>query len=722
MPADDEATIGNCSGSPINDILNLFVRRTTPRRSVHYWQYDIVTWGHSWGSMPSTTTIPLIWLVSLWSGPADVDDPKVAQGPLGVVSPDGQVRVELLLEETQQSPGALSYRVTFHGRPVVLNSALHMKLADGSRLGTNSVLEKVELSRHKSEYQQHPGKRRLVVDHYSELIVTLREREKPMHKWEVVVRAYHDGIAFRYRFPAQEDWSNLELAEEGSVFTFPPDAVAVALPLNRFSTSYENRYERKAVSNLPDSWLIGLPLLVELPATGWAAITEANLTDYGGMYLARHDPNGASLVSRLSPRLDEPTIAVRARLPHQSPWRVVFVAEQPERLFESDLLLNLNAPSTIPDVLWIKPGKTTFPWWNSYWEDDVPFQPGLNTATVRHYIDFCAESGIEYHSLDGKGNTAWYGGPIVPYQGADPTTAVEGLDLAAVLEYAKQRGVRLRLWMHWQAAQAHMARAFPLYRQWGIEGVMIDFMDRDDQEMVNFQRELIRLAAANQLTVTFHGVAKPTGLERTYPNLLTSEAVLNLEYDKWDEQGVSPEHEVTVPFTRMLAGPLDFHQGSFRTVRLPEFKPRNEAPLVIGTPCRTLASYVVFQNHLPMIADYPSAYRKHAALPVLVQIPATWDNTRALGGKVGEYVSVARRRGDQWWVGAMTNREARELTIPLGFLGEGRFRAEIYRDDMSAVHHFSSEMRDVTAADVIAARLEPAGGLLIRLSPALPER
>ncbi len=671
--------------------------------------------------MPSTTTIPLIGLVSLLSGAAN-DDPQVAQSPLRVVSPDGHVRAELLLEKTQQSPGALCYRVTFNQRPVVLNSTLQLKLADGSRLGTNSVLENAEISQHKTEYQQHPGKRRLVTDHYSELVDTLREREKLTRKWEVVVRAYNDGIAFRYRFPAQEDWSNLELADEQSVFNVAPDAVAVALPLDGFSTSYENRYERKAVTDLPDSWLIGLPLLVELPGTGWAAITEANLTDYAGMYLARNGAAAASLVSRLSPPLDEPTIAVRARLPHQSPWRVVFVAEQPARLLESDLLLNLNAPSTIPDISWIKPGKTTFPWWNGYWEDDMPFQPGLNTATARHYIDFCAESGIEYHSLDGKGNTAWYGGPIVPYQGADPTTAVEGLDLAAMLQYANQRGVRLRLWMHWQAAQAHMARAFPLYRQWGIEGVMIDFMDRDDQQMVNFQRELLRLAAANQLTVTFHGVAKPTGLERTFPNLLTSEAVLNLEYNKWDQQGVSPEHEVTVPFTRMFAGPLDFHQGSFRTVRLLEFKSRNEAPVVIGTPCRTLASYVVFQNHLPMIADYPSAYRRHAALPVLVQIPATWDNTRALGGKVGEHVSVARRHGDQWWVGAMTDREARELAIPLGFLGEGRFRAEIYRDDTSAAQQFSSEMRHVTAADVIVARLEPAGGLLIRLSPALRER
>src|SRR5262249_10690295 len=177
---------------------------------------------------------------------------------------------------------------------------------------------------------------------------------------------------------------------------------------------------------------------------------------------------------------------------------------------------------------------------------------------------------------------------------------------------------------------AFMDKAFPLYREWGIEGVMLDFMDRDDQEMNRFVRKAVKLAADNQLTVTLHGCPKPTGLERTYPNLLTSEAVMNLEYDKWDPIGITSDHELTVPFTRMLAGPLDFHQGSFRAVKPEAFKPRNEAPLVIGTPARTLASYVVYQNHLSMVADYPSAYRGHPGLPILAAIPTTWDDTKVL--------------------------------------------------------------------------------------------
>jgi alpha-glucosidase len=261
-----------------------------------------------------------------------------------------------------------------------------------------------------------------------------------------------------------------------------------------------------------------------------------------------------------------------------------------------------------------------------------------------------------------------------------------------------------------------MDRAFPLYRSWGVEGVMLDFMDRDDQEMVNFCRDVLRKAAENRLTVTFHGSPKPTGLERTYPNLLTSEGVLNLEYNKWDETGCAPEHEVTVPFIRMLAGPLDFHQGSFRGVSVEEFKPRNVAPLVMGAPSRTLASYVVYQNHLPMVADYPSAYRGHPGLPVLAKIPTSWDETKVLDGVVGEYIVVARRHGEDWYVGAMNDRRRRALDAPLRFLGPGRYRAEIYADDQTT-RRLRERTEEVTALDALKIRMESAGGYMARLTP-----
>jgi alpha-glucosidase len=652
------------------------------------------------------------WAVLLSAG-------RVTNGADAVVvtSPEGHIRVELSLRKTPAAPAQLVYQVTANGRPVVLQSALGVRLVDGGMLGTDCVLENVETEKIDSGFEQFPGKRRLVADRCTETTFSLRERKAPNRRWQIVARAYDDGVAVRYRFPAQAGWQDLELAEDRTEFVFPPGARATVLPLTGFTSSHENLYDERPIAEIPDDWLIGPPLLVELPGTGWAAVLEANLTDYAGMYLSRSKVTKSALVSRLSPRVGEPAVAVRAKLPHDSPWRVVLFADRAEKLIESDLVLKLNAPRAIDDVSWIKPGKTTFPWWNGFYEEGVSFKPGLNTETAKHYIDFCAEYGIPYHTLDGINDTAWYGGPIVPYEGADITKAVDGLDLPAVIEYAKQKGVRLRFWMHWEAAQKHMARAFPLYRAWGIEGVMIDFMDRDDQQMVNFQRELLQLAADNHLTVTFHGVAAPTGLERTFPNLLSSEAVMNLEYDKWNEGGVPPEHDVTVPLTRMLAGPTDYHQGTLRGVSVAEFQPRVEAPLVIGTPCRMLASYIVIQNHLPMMADYPTAYRGHPFTKVLAGIPDTWDETRAVEAKVGESVAIARRVGEDWWIGAMTNRDKRELRVPLDFLGVGKFRAEIYEDDLAAPRRFCQRTQEVTAADALTVRLAPSGGSCIRLEP-----
>lgn len=264
-----------------------------------------------------------------------------------------------------------------------------------------------------------------------------------------------------------------------------------------------------------------------------------------------------------------------------------------------------------------------------------------------------------------------------------------------------------------------MDRAFPLYREWGIEGVMVDFLDRDDQEMSHFVHRLLKTAGDNHLTVTIHNTKETTGLERTYPNLLTSEGLRNLEYNKndWDPVGIPPEEDVIVPFTRMLTGPLDYHQGSLRGVPVEQFRSRNVAPLVMGTPCHMLASFVVYQNHLPMMADYPSAYRGHPALPALVKIPDTWDDTRCLAAAPGQYAIIARRRGDEWWIGAMTGRQPREVELPLDFLGTGRFRAALLTDDLKSKFGVADRTKEVGAMDRLRAALAPAGGLLVHLAP-----
>ena len=631
-----------------------------------------------------------------------------------LTSPGGEVAAEIA---TEGGEGALSYRVTFRGKPVVESSPMGVVLADGTALGENTAIEEVRVEEFREEYRQHPGKRSRVLNHYREAVFTLRENGDEPRTWELVVRAYDDGLAFRYRFPEQEGVDELAIAGERTGFRLPGDADAHALPLASFTTSHEDLYKATSVAEIPTEWLLGLPLLAELPEGGWVALSQANLSDYAGMYLSRDMDEATTLVARLSPRPDEPEVAVRAMLPHETPWRVVMIADEVERLVESDLVLNLNEPCAIGDTSWIVPGKTTFPWWNGFYEEGVAFDPDLNTETAKSYIDFCAEAGIPYHSLDGIDNRAWYGGPIRPYEGADITTGTDGLDFQEVLRYAESKGVKIRLWMHWRAAEQHMERAFPLFQEWGVEGVMLDFVDRDDQEVVNTLRRIIALAAENHLTVTLHGIGEPTGLERTFPNLLTSEAVLNYEYDKWADVGVPPEHDLTVPFTRMLAGPLDFHQGSFRGVPIEEFHPQYDNPLVIGTPCRMLATYVVFQNHLSMAADYPSAYRGHPALPILSAIPCTWDDTVCIEGIVGELAVVARRSGDDWWLGAMGGRAPRDLEIPLEFLGDGRYRAEVIHDDLEADGRLRTDTATVEAGDVLEVPLAPTGGAVIHFVP-----
>jgi alpha-glucosidase len=664
--------------------------------------------------------IPSLLVLAALAWTVDARPSPAADGPVvRVRSPNKQVGIELVLQRHGESEAVPHYRVFFKDRPIVLPSRLGIDLAEGAGLGGPCVLDAVETNAVRGEYTAFPGKHRRILDHCTEAVVALHERTPPGRRWELVLRAYDDGAAFRYRFPAQDGWPRLVVAGERTEFAFADGAWAYALPLNSFTTSYEKYYQKKPVAEIPRDWLLGLPLLVECPGRCWAAVTEANLTDYAGTYLANPGEHRAVLTSRLSPLPKEPKVAVKAALPHASPWRVILLGEDVGRLLESDLIFNLSDPCALADTSWIRTGKTTFPWWNGYHLEKVSFKPGLNTATMKHYIDFCAEAGIPYHSLDGLDNVAWYGGPIVPYKGADITRALPDIDLPEVLRYAREKGVRLRLWMHWEAARAHMDRAFPLYRSWGIEGVMLDFMDRDDQEMNNFRLEVLKKAAENHLTVTMHGAPKPTGLERTYPHFLTSEGVLNLEYDKWDEHGCPPEHELTVVFTRMLAGPLDFHQGSFRGVPVEQFRPRNEAPLVMGTPSRTLASYVVYLNHLPMVADYPSAYRGHPGLPVLAKIPTSWDDTRVLSGAVGEHAVIARRHGRDWYVGAMNGRKARTLEVPLRFLGPGRYRADTYADDPQGktAYHLAHPAEDVTAEDVLKIQMEPAGGHLTRLTP-----
>lgn len=638
-----------------------------------------------------------------------------------VESPNRQVRITFELLDQAARPAVPAYSVWFTGKPLIVRATLGVSFADSGPLVSGLRVVHTEQRDHDERYPLFPGKTSMARDHYREAVISLQEQSGRGRRFDLLFRAYDDGAAFRYRFPQQAGLQKLELTAEYTTFAFTGNPRAWVLPLPTFTTPYETFYRQLPLQDIAPDPLIGLPLLLQYPDGICVAVTEADLKDYAGMYVSASGEGTGVLTCRLSPRQDDPQLKVKAALPHVSPWRVLMIAPDPGRLIESNLITSLNPPSAIADTSWIKPGKTTFPWWNGYALDDAGHVGGQDTRTHKQYIDFCAEAHIPYHSLDGLDNVAWYSGPIVPYRGADLTKSLPEIDLPELLAYARQKGVRLRLWMSSAAARAQMKKAFPVYEQWGIEGVMVDFFERDDQEMVNFVHELLALAAKHHLTVTLHNISKPTGLRRTWPHLLTTEAAFNAEYNKWHAQGSTPGHQMILPFVRMLAGPIDYHSGSFHNVTAAQFKTRNAAPLTVGTRARELARYVVYEGYLPMVADFPAAYRNQPGLEFLSAVPTFWDETRVLSGMISQHITVARRHGTQWYIGSMTDGSARQLDIPMRFLGKGRYRAKVYADDLSMPDEPSRvtiQDRSFSSADTIKAALAPAGGHVVVLTPA----
>ncbi|MCC6494034.1 MAG: glycoside hydrolase family 97 protein [Pirellulales bacterium] len=648
--------------------------------------------------------------------------------PFDLQSPAGQVRAAISLD----GEGRPSFTLKYRGQQTVAGR-LGLALAEGGELRQGFKVAGIRRRSHDQTYSIAVGKTSRARDQHAELVVSLHEAAGRRRELDVEFRAFDDGLAFRYVIPEQAALGEFVLTEEMTELQFAGDPPTRLLPLNSYTTSYEKHYQTLPVSKITPEMLVGLPLLIAGddeakianagPARPWLAVTEADLTDYAGMYLAGVAERPGTLVSKLSPLPGRDDGAkVLGTAPFATPWRIIMVGDGPGQLLESNIVFNLSRPCAIDDTSWIKPGKTTFPWWNHYALEGVDFEPGVNTATMKYYIDFCAEQGIDYHSLDGL-DIAWYGGPIAPSGPTDVTRAAPSIDMPELLRYAKEKGVRLRLWMHWKALKPQIDEAFATYERWGIEGVMVDFMDRDDQEMVRFYHEMAEKAARHHLTVTLHGAYKPTGMERTWPNVLTYEAALNQEYNKWAPAaggGTPPEHNLDIAFVRMLAGPLDYHQGGMRNVLTENYQPRDVAPMVQGTRGHQLAMYVVYQNHLPMMADSPTAYRGQPGLDFMVEAPTTWDETRVLHAELGQCLVIARRQGDAWYLGGMTAQKAQDLELKLERLGGGPYVAQLWLDQPGDPTIVRSERRAISDEHVLKVYMPREGGFVARLTKGAP--
>ncbi|HET7839993.1 MAG TPA: glycoside hydrolase family 97 protein, partial [Terriglobia bacterium] len=574
-----------------------------------------------------------------------------AREPLELKSPDGKISVTFELKESPYLPGVrATYRVAYEGKEILADSPLGLDFKDSSALDRDFELVGENRESHDSTWENPFGARRNVRDHFNQLKISLCERQAPRREMDLIFRAYDEGIAFRYFLPAQEALHDFTLSSENTGFYFARDASAFALDLSSFTTPYESEYRRINLSQIKPTSITPLPLVVEMPGGPWVALLEADLTDYAGMYVGGVPGFENALESRLSPLPERSDEAVKASTPKATPWRILMISPTPGGLIESsDLELNLSAPSALADVSWIKPGKAAWDWWSGSYASGVNFKPGMNTATMEHYVDFSAAHHLDYMLID----AGWF-----PQQ--DDTHPVDILhhtketDVPTIVEYAKPKGVKILLWVHWSALDKHLDEALNLYNRWGVAGIKVDYMNRDDQEMVNFYERVVKKAAEHHLVVDFHGAFKPTGLRRAYPNLLVREGVMGMEYSKWSAR-VTPEYDTTIPFTRMLTGPMDYTPGCFNNATKSQFQPRFIQPMCQGTRAHQLAMYVDFLAPLVMLSDFPENYDNNPGMEFLEKVPTVWDDTKVLAGEPGKFVAIARKHGDTWYLGAMTN-------------------------------------------------------------------
>ncbi len=620
-------------------------------------------------------------------------------------SPDKTISVVIT------AAGKLKYSLCVDGKPVLSESKLGLQFRNGLTFGQNVEVVKAERKSVDSTWENLFGKRRQVRNNYNELRLILREKSTSPNLFEVVFRAFDDGVGFRYVLPKQDGLEQFVLTKELTEFAFAENySCFVGKQDQGFQGPQEWEFKPGKLSDLKAKSIVGLPLLVQTP-TAWVAVLEADLCDWSGMWLAGADDkneiakNGVTVGVKLAPRRDGQGL-VKAQAPQASPWRTLMIGRQPGRLVESDLVANLSEPCKLKDVSWIRPGKMA---WDHWWSGDVK----MDTATLKQYIQLAADMGWPYQLIDWQ----WYGDYNKP--NSDITKVNPDVDMDEVRRFAAEKGVKLWVWLYWTDVDRNDAyiKAFDLYKQWGIVGVKIDFMDRDDQEMVDWYEKITLAAAERQLMVNFHGAFKTSGFNRTYPNQITREGVLGNEYNRFSKS-VTPAHKVMLPFTRYLAGPADFTPGGFLNRQPEKFKVDVKAAQTQGTRAAELALFVLYDSPICCVCDHPSHYRNQPGVDFLKVVPTVWDDTRVLEAEVGKYLVLARRSGNEWYIGALTDGNARDFEVKLNFLGEKSRKARIWKDaadSQTAPERLETEDRDVSASDILKLHLASGGGCVARI-------
>ena len=628
-----------------------------------------------------------------------------------LASPEGRIQV------TVQDFPSLSWSIERDGAAVLEPSPIGLTLSDGTVWGAGTKFRRAVRSSCNQTLEAQNFKRNMVQDTYNEIKLVSKD-------FDVIFRVYDDGAA--YRFVTKK---GIVIAKEQAEFNFPGDACGW-IPYVRdgytfeqqFANSFENTYVHIPLTGWDARRMAFLPVTIEESSGARIAITEADLINYPGMYLSNQD--GSSSLKAMFPAYPKTIVQgghnmlqgivteredfiYKGEQAEALPWRVLVIAETDKQLADNDLVWRLAKPAE-GDFSWVKPGKVAWDWWNDWNLKGVDFVSGINNDTYKYYIDFAARNGIEYVILD----EGW----AVNLQ-ADLMQVIPEIDLPMLSKYAMDRGVKLVLWAGYWAFNRDIEGVCKHYSEMGIAGWKVDFMNRDDQPMVAFFEEAARIAAKYHQFVDFHGAFKPAGLTRTWPNVLNFEGVNGLEQLKW----MGPEYDqvtydVTIPFTRYVAGPADYTQGAMRNAIRVNYYPCDNEPMSQGTRCRQLAEYIIFDAPFTMLCDAPTAYEaEQECTSFIASVPTVWDETIALDGKIGEYIVMARRSGDRWYLAAMTDWNARDITVKLPFEIDYGTAATLWRDGLNA-HRNGQDYRreEILVYDgEVCVHLAPGGGCVI---------
>lgn len=614
----------------------------------------------------------------------------------------------------------INWSLTHNGQQIIAPSAVALELSNGEILGKAPKVISAKTTNVAQTFDTHLYKRNTVSDEYTQLHIKLKDN------YALTFRVYNDGVA--YRFETQHK-NELTIENETANFNFTADHKAFIPYMwdyrggQKFNHSFEALYREQHISEFATDSLAFLPLLVDIGNGKKAVILEADLNDYPGMYLNMNDTK-KGFMAEFAPypvefemggynNMNEiPTkraeFIAKTKGTRTFPWRAVVISTNDKELLDNDMVQKLSPACAIDDPSWIKPGLVAWDWWNDWNISHVDFRAGYNTPTFKHYIDFAAENNLQYIVID----WGWSGKTDL-----FELTAPE-LDVKEVVEYGKSKGIDVILWATWYAVREQIDTVFAHYSAMGVKGFKIDFIDRDDQLAVKSLYDIAKKAAEYKMLVDYHGVFKPTGLHRTYPNVVGYEGVKGLENFKWATED-QPRYTVSIPFIRQMAGPMDYTPGAMRNATKEYYHPNNSMPMSMGTRCHQLAMYVIHEAPLQMLADNPSTYRREQeCTSFIAKMSTVTDQTVALDGKVGEYAAIARQKDGVWYVGAMTNWTARELTIDFSFLGEGKYKAEIFSDGINAdrdATDYKKEIIEISANDKITIKMAPGGGWAARL-------